>query len=219
MAVAATSRRLLPLAAVLVFTFFLQAAVAQQPADAPGTRYTVGGPDGWRVPPPEVKERYYSDWAANITFYVDNTLEFVYKDDTVIRVGKAGYYHCNETIPGTRPRDGTTVFVLDAPGPAYFASANLDHCNMGQRLMIDVLDPAASGQPPAPSPWSSPPVPAGPWSPPAMSPATSPAGSSPVNAPHFAAVPAPTSSSSSARAVGLVGVVPVVLALVVAVFV
>ncbi|KAF8642515.1 hypothetical protein HU200_067190 [Digitaria exilis] len=205
MAVAAASRRLLTLATALVFTCCLQ-AVAQQPAEAPGTRYTVGGPDGWRVPPPEVKERYYSDWAANITFYVDDTIEFVYKDDTAIRVGKAGYYHCNETIPGTRPRDGTTVFVLDAPGPAYFASANLDHCNMGQRLMIDVLDPAASGQPPAPSPWSSPP---------AMSPATSPAaGPSPVLAPHFAAAPAPT-SSSAARAVGLVVVVPVASALVV----
>ncbi|PUZ74793.1 hypothetical protein GQ55_1G094200 [Panicum hallii var. hallii] len=149
MAAAATSRRLLALAAVLVLAVLsLQAAVSS--AAAKGTRYTVGGADGWRVPPPEDKERFYADWASNITFYVDDSVEFVYKNDSVIKVGKAGYYHCNETAPDAAPRDGTTLFVLDAPGPAYFASADLDHCNMGQRLMVDVLADRA-----APGPWAS----------------------------------------------------------------
>ena len=68
-----------------------------------------------------------------------SSAEFVYKNDSVIKVGKAGYYHCIKTAPYVAPRDGTALFVLDAPGPAYFASADLDHCNMGQRLMVDVL--------------------------------------------------------------------------------
>ncbi|RLM80076.1 mavicyanin-like [Panicum miliaceum] len=152
MAAAATSRRLLALAAVLVLAVLsLQAAVSS--AAAKGTRYTVGGADGWRVPPPEDKERFYADWASNITFYDDRRRrrrQFVYKNDSVIKVGKAGYYHCNETAADAAPRDGTTLFVLDAPGPAYFASADLDHCNMGQRLMVDVLADRA-----APGPWAS----------------------------------------------------------------
>jgi hypothetical protein len=61
-AAAATSRCLL----------FL--AVCLQAAAAKGTPYIVGGADGWRVPPPEVKERYYADWAASITFYVDDSI-------------------------------------------------------------------------------------------------------------------------------------------------
>jgi len=71
-AAATTFRCLLALAAVLVLAAcHLQAAVS---AAAKGTRYTVGGADGWRVPPPEDKERFYADWAANITFYVDDFL-------------------------------------------------------------------------------------------------------------------------------------------------
>ena len=110
--------------------------------------------------------------------------EFVYRNDSVMKVGKAGYYHCNETAPdadAAAPRDGTTLFVLDAPGPAYFASADLAHCNMGQRLAVDVLADRA-----APGPWAAP----GP------------------SAHHSAAAP-PT--YSAARAVALM--VPVALAL------
>ena len=76
--------------------------------------------------------------------------EFVYRNDSVMKVGKAGYYHCNETAPYAAQRDGTALFLLNAPGPAYFASADLDHCNMGQRLMVDVLADRAA----APGPWA-----------------------------------------------------------------
>ncbi|CAL5023015.1 unnamed protein product [Urochloa decumbens] len=148
-AATSTSRRLLTLAAGV---FFLAVCLLQA---AEGTRYTVGGADGWRVPPPEAKDRYYSDWASNFTFYVDDSIEFVYKNDSaVIRVSKAGYYHCNESTPDAPPppppRDGTTLFVLDAPGPAYFASADQARCAMGERLMLDVLAAAAA----APGPWA-----------------------------------------------------------------
>ncbi|XP_062224608.1 early nodulin-like protein 17 [Phragmites australis] len=152
------------LAVVLVLVAGLPAASATRL----GKRYRVGGPDGWCVPPPEDKEMYYVNWASPITFYVEDSIEFVYKNDSVIKVDKVGYYHCNETAglvgPGTgaaaAPRDGSTLFLLDAPGYAYFASADLDHCNMGERLMINVL---ASAMPPAPS-FQSPLQTPGPWS-------------------------------------------------------
>jgi hypothetical protein len=76
--------------------------------------------------------------------------EFVYKNDTVIKVSKAGYYHCNETAgvgTGPVPKDGSTLFLLDAPGFTYFASADLGHCADGERLMINVL----AAEPPAPA--------------------------------------------------------------------
>ena len=76
--------------------------------------------------------------------------EFVYKNDTVIKVSKAGYYHCNETAgvgTGPVPKDGSTLFLLDAPGFTYFASADLAHCADGERLMINVL----AAEPPAPA--------------------------------------------------------------------
>jgi Plastocyanin-like domain len=70
---------------------------------------------------------------------------FIYKNDSVIKVSKPGYYHCNETAAGVTPKDGSTLFTLDKPGFYYFVSGNLDHCNRGQRLMIEVPDPASSG--------------------------------------------------------------------------
>ena len=83
--------------------------------------------------------------------------EFVYKNDSVIKVGKEGYFHCYEsyeTAPYAAPRDGTAFFLLNAPGPAYFTSADLDHCYMGQRLMVDVLADRAHHSAAAPPTYS-----------------------------------------------------------------
>ncbi|XP_037410312.1 uclacyanin-3-like [Triticum dicoccoides] len=115
-----------------------------------GKQYKVGGPEGWCVPPKVDKEMFYVKWASSITFFVGDSVEFVYKNDSVIKVSKVGYYHCNETVgigTGPGPRDGKTLFPLDAPGFTYFASSNLAHCNDGQKLIIKVLD--AEQRPPA----------------------------------------------------------------------
>lgn len=228
-----TTRRHFALAAVLALAVFCCCL----PAAAAGKQYRVGGEAGWCVPPPEGKDKYYDNWAANITFYVDDSLgtysrphaqithrsskhpplikslvfrsaglaEFVYKNDSVLRVSKAGYYHCNETAGDAAPRDGRTVFRLDAPGDAYFASADLQRCGMGERLAVSVLA-AAAAQPPAPSPtsWSS--SAPGPWSW-----VLSPAASAPAGD-HSAAAPVAVALSCSAHALVLV-VVAVALAL------
>lgn len=121
----------------------------------------------------------------------------MYKNDSVLRVSKAGYYHCNETAADAAPRDGRTVFLLDGPGFAYFASADLAHCGMGERLAVSVL--AAGSLPaPAPSPSSSSSSSApGPWSW-VLSPSPSPSGE------HSAAAALPVVAASSAHAVVLV---------------
>ncbi|XP_052145331.1 mavicyanin-like [Oryza glaberrima] len=147
-AVAASSRlRLLLLVAVLA---------AGAAAAAAGEQYRVGGPDGWIAPPPEEKELYYSRWASSIAFYVGDSIEFEYRNDSVIKVSKAGYYHCNETAgvdagDAPVPGDGARVFYLYVPGFAYFASPDLGRCNEGQRLMINVLAAVPPAAAPAPS--------------------------------------------------------------------
>jgi len=72
---------------------------------------------------------------------------FEYKNDSVVKVGKRGYYHCNETRHGSTFKDGSTVFLLDKPGFYYFVSGDLEHCRKGQRLMVEVV-----GVPPPPPP-------------------------------------------------------------------
>ncbi|XP_048542456.1 stellacyanin-like [Triticum urartu] len=122
-----------------------------------GKRYIVGGADGWRVPPRENKDLYLK-WASTIEFFVEDSIEFMYKNDSVGKVNKYAYYHCNWTTPTSAlpAKDGSSLFLLDAPGIAYFASADIKHCKKGQRLMLNVkgrptLAPSADiSSPPAP---------------------------------------------------------------------
>ncbi|PNT75810.1 hypothetical protein BRADI_1g38105v3 [Brachypodium distachyon] len=115
----------------------------------------------------------YIKWAAGIQFYVEDSIEFMYKNDSVAKVDKYAYYHCNSTAPaGTSPaKDGSSLFLLDTPGYAYFASADAKHCKKGQRLMLNVKArqapaPALAPEteeiptPPAPAPLPSSPAPA-----------------------------------------------------------
>ena len=77
----------------------------------------------------------------------------MYKNDSVGKVNKYAYYHCNSTATaGTAPanKDGSSLFLLDAPGFVYFASTDAKHCKKGQRLMLNVKGRALSAPAPAP---------------------------------------------------------------------
>jgi hypothetical protein len=86
----------------------------------------------------------------NSFLYVNE--EFMYKNDSVGKVNKYAYYHCNWTASATTPanKDGSALFLLDAPGFAYFASTDARNCKRGQRLMLNVKARPSSA--PAPSP-------------------------------------------------------------------
>ncbi|KAM0853211.1 hypothetical protein ACQ4PT_051238 [Festuca glaucescens] len=122
------------------------------PAVPIGKRYIVGGADGWRVPPPENKDMYIK-WADSIQFFVEDSIEFMYKNDSVGKVNKYAYYHCNWTASATTPanKDGSALFLLDAPGFVYFASTDPRHCKRGQRLMLNVKARPSSAPAPAPA--------------------------------------------------------------------
>ncbi|XP_065013910.1 early nodulin-like protein 17 [Musa acuminata AAA Group] len=119
--------------------------------------YRVGDAEGWREPDKN-DATMYDTWAGKYAFRVGDSLAFDYKNDSVVRVSKRGYYHCNETGGGSASKDGSTVFLLDQPGFYYFVSGDVDHCKMGQRVMIEALDaqrpPAAAGPAPSPLPSS-----------------------------------------------------------------
>ncbi|KAF0904825.1 hypothetical protein E2562_037600 [Oryza meyeriana var. granulata] len=122
-----------------------------------GNRYVVGGPNGWKMPPPASMDMY-ARWAAGIRFYVADSIEFVYKNDSVVKVDKFGYYHCNVTAAAAN--DGSVLFLLDAPGFAYFSSADVSHCKKGQRLMINVgAAPSLAPTPASPIPMIPSPAP------------------------------------------------------------
>ncbi|XP_064971348.1 early nodulin-like protein 17 [Musa acuminata AAA Group] len=119
--------------------------------------YRVGDAEGWREPDKN-DAAMYDTWAGKYAFRVGDSLAFDYKNDSVVRVSKRGYYHCNETGGGSASKDGSTVFLLDQPGFYYFVSGDVDHCKRGQRVMIEALDaqrpPAAAGPAPSPLPSS-----------------------------------------------------------------
>lgn len=122
--------------------------------------------------------------------------EFVYKNDSVVKVDKFGYYHCNATAAAAN--DGSVLFLLDAPGFAYFSSADADHCKKGQRLMINVDSAPSPAPTPAASPIAKPPAAvtaATPPPPPPPSPSPSPS-----PAPQEAATASAATSSSAATA-------------------
>ncbi|EAZ01315.1 hypothetical protein OsI_23346 [Oryza sativa Indica Group] len=160
-----------------------------------GKQYVVGGRSGWRTPPPASVD-LYAKWAAGIRFYVADSIEFVYKNDSVVKVDKFGYYHCNATAAAAN--DGSVLFLLDAPGFAYFSSADADHCKKGQRLMINVESAPSPAPAPAASPIAKPPAAvtaATPPPPPLPSPSPSPS-----PAPQEAATASAATSSSAATA-------------------
>lgn len=86
--------------------------------------------------------------------------DFEYKNDSVLRVKKWGYYHCDTSKPIIAYNNGKSIFKLDGPGPYYFISASLNHCKNGQRLLVEVMHPHPSPPSPANAPQSSYPAPA-----------------------------------------------------------
>ncbi|KAK8581203.1 hypothetical protein V6N12_071438 [Hibiscus sabdariffa] len=101
---------------------------------------------GWQQPNTDV----YTQWATSRRFHVGDSLSFEYRNDSVLVVDKWDYYHCNSINPIYSFDDGSTVINLDRPGFFYFISGVLDHCEDGQKLMIQVMGLHQRPQPPPP---------------------------------------------------------------------
>ncbi|CAI9114190.1 OLC1v1014850C1 [Oldenlandia corymbosa var. corymbosa] len=161
-----------PFLALLLILLINSAA----PPAAAVEEFKVGDDSGWRRPAVNDSD-LYTVWASRKKFHVGDLLRFVYVNDSVVKVDKYGYYHCNVSGPEeTVYTDGNnTLITLDKPGPVYFVSGYYDHCSAGQRLYVEVLPLPSSGSSSPPPP---PPPPSSTASPPeyywGMSPAPSP---------------------------------------------
>ncbi|KAI9107773.1 hypothetical protein K1719_021109 [Acacia pycnantha] len=76
------------------------------------TQFKVGGDFGWRQPDPQ-NLAFYTHWAESNRFQIGDTLEFVYKNDSVLTVENWDYYNCDATYPITAFDNGKSIINLD----------------------------------------------------------------------------------------------------------
>ncbi|PRQ46342.1 putative cupredoxin [Rosa chinensis] len=117
--------------------------------------HVVGDEFGWIVPPGG--HYAYEAWASGHKFSVGDILEFNFTtgDQDVAMVTKEAFDSCNSTSPIELKTTGPANFTLDTIGSYYFIGTMDKHCELGQKLAINVT--AHSGSPtPSPSPKPSP---------------------------------------------------------------
>ncbi|KAK9947540.1 hypothetical protein M0R45_003159 [Rubus argutus] len=117
--------------------------------------HVVGDKFGWLVPPGG--HYAYEVWAAEQKFSVGDILEFNFTtgDQDVAKVTKEAFDSCNSTSPIELKTTGPANFTLDTIGEYYFIGTKDRHCELGQKIAINVT--AHSGSPtPSPSPKPSP---------------------------------------------------------------
>ncbi|GAA0165619.1 hypothetical protein LIER_20974 [Lithospermum erythrorhizon] len=101
--------------------------------------FNVGGKKGWVVPQSK-DDQHYNDWASENRFKVDDTLNFEFKDDSVLVVTEEEYEKCISARPMFFSNNGNTVFKLNRPGLFYFISGVSGHCSKGLKMIVKVLD-------------------------------------------------------------------------------
>ncbi|KAL5065123.1 hypothetical protein RYX36_026860 [Vicia faba] len=129
-------------------------AVSLQTSEAED--YTVGGGTiGWTSFPPRGSS-FYSKWAANFTFKLNDNLVFNYESGShsVVILNKPNYEKCNVNGDIQTFNKGPTKITLDRTGDFYFTCSLSGHCSSGQKLSIKVTDTASSDVPPAEAPPS-----------------------------------------------------------------
>lgn len=66
---------------------------------------------------------------------------FEYQNDSVLTVEKWDYFSCVTSDPITAFDNGKSTLNLDRSGAFYFISGTDDHCNHGQKLLVEVMAP------------------------------------------------------------------------------
>ncbi|XP_061359130.1 early nodulin-like protein 7 [Gastrolobium bilobum] len=103
-------------------------------------QFKVGGHLGWHEPGPNNTE-FYIQWAEMNRFQIGDSLVFEYQNDSVLTVEKMDYFNCDSSDPITAFDNGKSTLNLDRPGAFYFISGTDDHCNNGQKLLVEVMHP------------------------------------------------------------------------------
>lgn len=166
-------------------------AAALFQSSAAQTTHVVGDGLGWTIPPGGPVA--YSTWASRQSFAVGDILVFNFNAGAhdVAEVTKAAYDACNTTSPISMSTAAPTNITLGSAGEHYFMCTFAGHCNVGQKLAINVS--AAGATSPAPQPAAGTP-------PPASSPTAAPAPATvpaPTPSPVFSPAPAPSRSAET----------------------
>ncbi|XP_047169653.1 mavicyanin-like [Vigna umbellata] len=101
--------------------------------------YEVGGTTGWTTFPPGGAS-FYSKWASNFTFKVNDTLVFNFESGShsVVELSKANYENCGVDNNIKSFNTGPARVILTGPGEFYFSCPFSGHCSSGQKLSVTV---------------------------------------------------------------------------------
>ncbi|KAK9064621.1 hypothetical protein SSX86_016003 [Deinandra increscens subsp. villosa] len=119
------------LVVMMVASFLPQSTVAK-------TRHVVGDASGWSIPPGGATT--YATWAAQQTFTVGDTLFFNFTTGlhTVAEVSQPAYGACSSINTLSLNPTGPTTVTLTRPGTHYYICTVVSHCQIGQKLTINV---------------------------------------------------------------------------------
>ncbi|XP_059632525.1 mavicyanin-like [Cornus florida] len=134
--------------------------------------YKVGDSAGWTT----IGNVDYKAWAATKTFQVGDIIHFQYSPQfhNVMQVTHAEYRSCNTTAPISTHTTGNDSITITTRGHHYFLCGVPGHCQIGQKVDINV--PRISSMAPTPSALSNSSVPS------ATVPAPSPSAAAPFSA-------------------------------------
>ncbi|XP_022965828.1 blue copper protein-like [Cucurbita maxima] len=127
--------------------------------------YVVGDSLGWSVPN---NPTFYESWAQDKTFVVGDILEFnfVIQTHNVAKVTKDNYGSCSGESPISISTNPPVRITLSEPGEHFYICTVAGHCNIGQKLAVNVTGSEATTPPPSsdtvpstPSPATAPPPP------------------------------------------------------------
>ncbi|KAL7600301.1 cucumber peeling cupredoxin [Lactuca sativa] len=184
----------------LVVIMALMLASVQFHDTAAQTTHVVGDALGWNIPPNGPSA--YTTWASGQTFSVGDVLLFNFTTGfhNVAEVAQAAYAPCTTANPISIATNGPARVTLNAPGTHYYICTVGTHCQIGQKLTINVSAASATPAPsPTPAPVSPPtptPAPSTITPPPTSSPAPSSEDASPVSPPAFSQSPSGSNAPS-----------------------
>ncbi|KAF8392460.1 hypothetical protein HHK36_022802 [Tetracentron sinense] len=118
--------------------------------------YKVGDSAGWTT----LNNIDYNKWTAGKTFHLGDIILFEYHSDrhNVMQVSHSDYNSCNASSPIITYTTGNDSITVNMTGHYYFLCGIPTHCQVGQKVDIEVTAVTSSMVPtpsPSPSLWLS----------------------------------------------------------------
>ncbi|KAK1272257.1 hypothetical protein QJS04_geneDACA012973 [Acorus gramineus] len=127
-----------PMASKQLVAIFTVVVVTVLPSITLATEYTVGDDQGWMI------NYNYSEWTAGKMFQVGDSLVFNYNKDShnVFKVNGSQFQACDvSSLNATNSfTTGHDVIPLKTTGNKWYICGKVGHCELGQKLVITVMD-------------------------------------------------------------------------------